>query len=207
MPFVSTRIVLILFILAFIYPSSLIAFQPPPKIKSESPTPPEILKSNASQSESSEALRGVIAAPERRTALVIGNSSYSSGPLKNPVNDAADMAAALRRAGFTVMLKKNANLQEMVEAIEEFGNNLRKGGVGLFYYAGHGVQVSGVNYLLPISARINKESDVRFQAVDAGRILPRWKTPTTASISSFWMPVEITLSAGHFVMPPVASPL
>ena len=59
----------------------------------------------------------------------------------------------------------------MEEAIEEFGNRLKRGGVGLFYYAGHGVQVSGVNYLLPVGARINKESDVRFQAVDAGRVL------------------------------------
>jgi hypothetical protein len=111
------------------------------------------------------------AAPERRTALVIGNSAYISGPLKNPVNDAADMAEALRRAGFKVTLKKNANLQEMVEAIEDFGNSLKLGGVGLFYYAGHGVQVNNVNYLLPIKERINKESDVRFQAVDAGRVL------------------------------------
>ena len=92
------------------------------------------------------------AAKEQRIALVIGNSAYSSGPLKNLVNDATDMAMALKRAGFTVTLKKNANLQEMVEAIENFGNNLKRGGVGIFYYAGHGVQVSSVNYLLPISA-------------------------------------------------------
>ncbi len=113
----------------------------------------------------------VTAATEQRIALVIGNGAYSSGPLKNPVNDAADMAVALKRAGFIVTLKKNANIQEMVEAIEDFGNNLKRGGVGLFYYAGHGVQVSSVNYLLPVSAKINKESDVRFQAVDAGRVL------------------------------------
>jgi len=111
------------------------------------------------------------AATERRIALVIGNSAYRSGPLKNPVNDATDMAAALNRAGFTVTLKKNANLQEMVEIIEDFGNSLKRGGVGLFYFAGHGVQVNNVNYLLPISTRINKESDVRFQALDAGRVL------------------------------------
>lgn len=111
------------------------------------------------------------AATEQRIALVIGNSAYSSGPLKNPVNDATDLAAALNQIGFAVTLKKNANLQEMMESIEDFGNSLKRGGVGLFYYAGHGVQVGGVNYLLPISARINKESDVRFQAVDAGKIL------------------------------------
>jgi len=118
----------------------------------------------------------LIAATEQRIALVIGNSAYNYGPLKNPVNDATDMAAALKRAGFSVTLKKDANLREMMEAIEEFGNTLKKGGVGLFYYAGHGVQVSGVNYLLPISARINKEGDVRYEAVDAGRILTEMET-------------------------------
>jgi hypothetical protein len=111
------------------------------------------------------------AATERRIALVIGNSAYSSGPLKNPVNDATDMATALQGLGFQVNLKKNANLETMEGAIEDFGNQLKKGGVGLFYYAGHGVQVNGVNYLIPIGAKINKESDTRYKAVDAGRIL------------------------------------
>jgi uncharacterized caspase-like protein len=116
------------------------------------------------------------AATEQRTALVIGNSAYSSGPLKNPVNDAADMAAMLKRLGFTVSLKQNASLQEMDEAIEEFGNRLKRGGVGLYYYAGHGVQVNGVNYLLPIDAKINKEVDVKYQAVDANKILDEMAT-------------------------------
>jgi uncharacterized caspase-like protein len=111
------------------------------------------------------------AATEQRTALVIGNGAYSSGPLKNPVNDASDMAAALRRFGFKVNLKKNANLEAMEGAIEDFGNQLKRGGVGLFYYAGHGVQVNGINYLIPVDAKINRESDVRYKAVDAGRIL------------------------------------
>lgn len=110
-------------------------------------------------------------ATEQRTALVIGNSSYSSGPLRNPVNDATDMAVALRKAGFTVVLKKDASLQTMEESIEDFGNRLKRGGVGLFYYAGHGVQVNGVNYLIPIGATVNKESDVRFKAFDVGRVL------------------------------------
>jgi len=111
------------------------------------------------------------AATEQRIALVIGNSAYSSGPLKNPVNDAMDMAATLKKLGFKVVLKKNANLETMEGAIEEFGNRLKKGGVGLFYYAGHGVQVNGVNYLIPIGAKVNKESDVRYKAVNAGQIL------------------------------------
>jgi uncharacterized caspase-like protein len=118
----------------------------------------------------------LLAASEKRTALIIGNSAYSSGPLKNPVNDAADMSALLKKLGFTVTLKKNAGLQEMDEAIEAFGNRLKKGGVGLFYYAGHGVQVNGTNYLLPIGAKINKEADVKYQAVDANKIFDEMAT-------------------------------
>ncbi|MBP7341892.1 MAG: caspase domain-containing protein [Smithellaceae bacterium] len=110
-------------------------------------------------------------AATQRLALVIGNSAYETGPLANPVNDAADMAASLTRMGFTVILKKNANLEAMEEAIENFGGRLKRGGVGLFYYAGHGIQAGGTNYLIPVGAKIKKESDLRYRAVDAGRIL------------------------------------
>jgi|APFre7841882724_1041349.scaffolds.fasta_scaffold29536_2 hypothetical protein len=111
------------------------------------------------------------ATTEQRTALVIGNSAYSTGPLKNPVHDATDMATTLQRLGFKVILKKNANLETMEEAVENFGNSLKRGGVGLFYFAGHGVQVNGINYLIPIGANINKESDVKYRSVDANKIL------------------------------------
>ncbi|MEI6610517.1 MAG: caspase family protein, partial [Deltaproteobacteria bacterium] len=112
-----------------------------------------------------------IAAPEKRTALVIGNSDYEIGNLTNPVNDAVDMASTLKRLGFEVILKKNIRHRDMEEAIEDFGNRLKRGGVGLFYYAGHGIQINGVNYIIPIGAKIKKESDVKFEAVDANRIL------------------------------------
>jgi formylglycine-generating enzyme required for sulfatase activity len=108
---------------------------------------------------------------EQRQALVIGNSVYGFSPLKNPVNDASDMAVALQKLGFTVTLKKNVNLKDMEESIQDFGNRLKKGGVGLFYFAGHGLQAGGVNYLVPIGARIEKESDIKYEAIDAGRIL------------------------------------
>lgn len=110
-------------------------------------------------------------ATERRTALVIGNSSYSSSPLANPVNDASVMASTLQRLGFDVILKKNAVLQDMEDSIREFGDRLRKGGVGLFFYAGHGVQVAGKNYLIPVGANVSRETDVRYKAVDADMIL------------------------------------
>ncbi len=111
------------------------------------------------------------AAAEQRLALVIGNGSYDAAPLANPVNDASDMAAALKKLGFTVILKNNANLEMMEEAIEDFGNRLKKGGIGLFFYAGHGIQVYGSNYLIPVGAKIKKESDIKYRAVNAGRIL------------------------------------
>lgn len=107
----------------------------------------------------------------RRMALVIGNASYAVGPLKNPVNDAMDMAAALQRLGFTVTRRLNANQAEMESVIETFGEQLRQGGVGLFYFAGHGLQVGGENYLVPIGARVNREQDVKIAAVHVGRVL------------------------------------
>jgi hypothetical protein len=111
------------------------------------------------------------AAPEKRSALIIGNSYYETGPLKNPANDATDIASALKRLGFSVTLRKNVNLQTMEETIREFGDRLKRGGVGLFYYAGHGIQIAGKNYLIPIDAEIKKETDVKYQAVDVEMLL------------------------------------
>jgi len=116
-------------------------------------------------------LQALPACAIERVALVIGNGNYESAPLANPVNDATDIAASLRRMGFTVILKKNATLEVMEESLEDFGNRLKRGGVGLFFYAGHGIQANGANYLIPIGTRIKKESDLKYRAVDAGRIL------------------------------------
>src|SRR5262245_37907136 len=110
-------------------------------------------------------------AQQRRTALVIGNAAYETGPLRNPVNDATDVAALLQRLGFEVTLLKDAKLRTMEESIEAFSVKLRKGGVGLFYFAGHGVQVAGENYVVPIGASISREQDVRFETVQVGRVL------------------------------------
>jgi hypothetical protein len=111
------------------------------------------------------------AATEQRIALVIGNSAYSSGPLKNPVNDAADMAATLQKLGFAVTLKKNVNLRAMEESLAGFGEKLKKGGIGLFFYAGHGLQVNGINYFVPIGATINRETDIKYETMDVGKVL------------------------------------
>ena len=106
-----------------------------------------------------------------RTALVIGNGAYKSAPLKNPVNDAGDMAKVLTESGFKVNLKINVSHREMETAVRIFGKALRQGGIGLFYYAGHGLQLNGINYLIPVDAQIETESDVKYETIDAGRIL------------------------------------
>jgi len=108
---------------------------------------------------------------EPRVALVIGNSAYKIDPLKNPVNDADDMAKTLQAMGFRVTLRKDATHRQMIEAISEFGRDLKKGGVGLFYFAGHGVQSKGRNYLVPVNANVASEGELEFETVDANRVL------------------------------------
>jgi hypothetical protein len=108
-----------------------------------------------------------------KNALVIGNSAYKTAGLANPVNDATDMADTLKKLGFKVTLKTNATQKAMEESIRAFGKELRKGGIGLFYYAGHGIQVKGRNYLIPIEAVLESEGDAKYEAVDAGLVLAK----------------------------------
>jgi len=107
----------------------------------------------------------------KKNALVIGNSSYRHSTLVNPTNDSRDVAKILKELGFTVIHLENVTQQEMEQAIDEFGNRLALGGMGLFYYAGHGLQLKGWNYLVPIEADIREDTDVIYEAVDMGRIL------------------------------------
>lgn len=108
---------------------------------------------------------------EKRVALVIGNGKYPGIPLKNPTNDARDMAAALRKIGFDVIEKTNVTQKEMNRAITQFGGKLTSDTVALFFYAGHGMQVKGKNYLIPIDAQIENESSVRAETVDVDTVL------------------------------------
>ncbi|MDF1548761.1 MAG: caspase family protein [Bacteroidales bacterium] len=109
---------------------------------------------------------------QKRYALVIGNSDYISAPLKNPVNDAKDVAAELKNLGFDVMVYTDVKQNEMKEYIRSFGNKLNANkGVGLFFYAGHGMQVNGENYLIPVNAKIEKEQDVELESVNLKRLM------------------------------------
>ena len=108
---------------------------------------------------------------EPKIALLIGNSAYRESPLRNPVNDVRAMAGALRELGFTVLAHENTTKRAMETAILEFGRRLADGGVGFFYYAGHGLQVRGHNYLVPVDADIESEAATRIAAVDVDLLL------------------------------------
>lgn len=110
----------------------------------------------------------------RRVALVIGNAAYAgNGALSNPVNDATDMAARLKQLGFEVTLYTDAEHKAMRRALTDFGRQVKKGTVALFFFAGHGMQVRGRNYLLPVDARIQIENDVSTEAIDADFVLDK----------------------------------
>ena len=108
----------------------------------------------------------------RRFALVIGNANYSSLPkLQNSVNDARLITQSLRSAGFQVSTYENLDMGGMQNAIRAFGDRLGKTDVGLFYYAGHAVQVKGKNYLIPVKENIKKSFEVPSSAVDVDLVL------------------------------------
>jgi hypothetical protein len=112
-----------------------------------------------------------VATPDRRIALVIGNATYSVGRLSNPALDARSMAETLRELGFEVLAHENLTYRGMRRAVAEFGERLATGGVGLFYYSGHGLQVNGKNYLVPVDADIKNERYVVAEAIDADSVL------------------------------------
>ncbi len=111
---------------------------------------------------------------QARTALVIGNSDYKEiGILKNPVNDAQDMRDTLEALGFKVIYRENtATRAEMRKAVDEFYDILNQHkGIGLFFYAGHGIQVKGENYLIPIDSKVKSESDIEDELLAVNKVL------------------------------------
>ena len=108
---------------------------------------------------------------KKRYALIIGNSKYDIGALRNPENDAKSMSATLRKMGFEVMVYTDLSGENMKKRIREFGNKITANkGVGLFFYAGHGLQVNGENYIVPVDAHIKSLQDIEEQAVNLSRI-------------------------------------
>lgn len=106
-----------------------------------------------------------------RHALVIGNRSYPSRPVKSALNDAQEMRGALEALGFDVELRENLGRQQMEEVIAGFGKRLEGGGTAIFYFSGHGVQAAGKNYLVPVDANIQRIEDISKQAVALDLVL------------------------------------
>jgi hypothetical protein len=106
-----------------------------------------------------------------RVALVIGNADYKGERLANPVNDATSISNTLKKLGFNVDIITNANRRQMSEAINQFGNKLKRNEVGFFYFSGHGAQVNGENYLIPIDAHIDNEREIKYATVHIGEVL------------------------------------
>ena len=112
----------------------------------------------------------------KRLALVIGNASYKVRPLLNPRNDADDVSRVLRSSGFEVIDLRDATLSQMRISIRQFGDKLLTSDVGLVYYSGHGVEVKGQNYLIPVNADIRRSDEVSDQSINMGLILEKMET-------------------------------
>jgi hypothetical protein len=110
-------------------------------------------------------------AAEPRIALLIGNGAYATAPLRNPINDARAMERALKTVGFDVIRLENATKLQMERSIRELSARLKQETISLVYYAGHGIQVNGHNFLIPVDAQIDTEASVRLEAVDVDEIL------------------------------------
>ena len=119
------------------------------------------------------ALSGAAAAQQAaaRVALVIGNGAYGEAPLRNPANDARAIGRAIERLGFRVSMAIDANRAQMERAIVAFTTGLDESTTSLFYYAGHGVQSRGRNYLLPVDAKLDSEAALRFEAIDVAALV------------------------------------
>jgi uncharacterized protein (TIGR02145 family) len=110
---------------------------------------------------------------QKKIALVMGNGNYISNVLANPENDADSIESVLKKLGFIVYKYENLNQGQMKRAIDDFGLKLKNYNVSLFYYAGHGIQLNGYNYLIPVDAQLQTERDIEYECVQADRILAK----------------------------------
>ncbi|WP_183147132.1 caspase family protein [Pseudomonas amygdali] len=117
----------------------------------------------------------------KRVALVIGNAAYSEQPLVNPCNDAEDMASVLRQFGFDVLECRDATHEAMGRALRDFRQELYDADLGLFFFAGHGLQVAGINYLLATDTRTDEEIDVKFSSVALDEVIESMEKSGTAT--------------------------
>ena len=130
----------------------------------------------------------VNAQTDERVALIIGNAAYtSSTPLSNPVNDANLMEITLKELGFTVIKRINATKAQMENGVRSFAEKLSTAKVALFYYAGHGIMSNGANYLIPVDAKLDKESDLKYEALAVNFVVDEFEQyPNNTNIVIFF---------------------
>jgi hypothetical protein len=114
-----------------------------------------------------------------RVALLIGNNQYGTAALRNAVNDANDLGAALKELGFKVIVRENATRRDMYDAIREFGLALDGASTAFFFYAGHAMQFKDRNYLIPVDIAMGSEEDVTFFAVELQQVFDRLEKART----------------------------
>lgn len=113
---------------------------------------------------------------EQKIALVIGNAAYKIGALKNPLADATAVATSLKQLGFAVTLHENTSLRDLIESLREFSQRAADAAVRVVFYAGHGVQAKGRNYLLPVDTDVQSESEMPAKSADVTELLDRLGT-------------------------------
>lgn len=124
-----------------------------------------------------------LAMAEKRVALVIGNGTYQdAATLANPVNDVLDLAAKLRGIGFEVVEGHDLGKRELERKIGDFADALAGADVGMFYYAGHGIQIDGRNYIIPVDARLDQAVKLRLEAVPIDEVLDIMEQQTKVSL-------------------------
>jgi uncharacterized caspase-like protein len=119
---------------------------------------------------------GPAAAADKRIALVIGNGAYKSSPLKNPVSDARAVAATLKQLGYEVVLRENTSLVDLIESLRDFAVRATRSSVRLLFYAGHGIQAKGRNYLLPVDVEPQSEDEIAAKTADVNELIDRLGT-------------------------------
>ena len=164
------NLLLVLFVFSSVFLQAQVIEAWSNKITIENNLPEEVVEEDVP--EASDKLSSLSSIKGGKVALIIGNSDYThSAALKNPVNDAESIDLALKNLGFKTIKVLNADYNAMRAGLSKFGKEARDADAALFYYAGHGIQVDGINYLVPIGAKIDGKDQVAFETLSTDLVL------------------------------------
>jgi len=130
---------------------------------------------------------GYNAKAQQKAAFVVGNNDYKEYPLKNAVNDANLMEVTLQRLGFTVQKVLNATKADIEKQMLAFNRNHANAEIRFFYYAGHGIQLEGLNYLVPVDASLEQKEDAKLECLDFSKIFSFFQDSKRDAMNIFVM--------------------